>query len=153
MSSLFSSIVVSLVSEQQTLVVIALKQPGVWALPIMNENGKILLPDPLKQPWCIISFYHTTICRFIRINMHYRIKNEHICNYFSVPNPIDVIRKCQFNLLGKFARMDPTRLPCTSFLPPGLALRRTVNSGRHSGLNGWRAGKHSQSISIILILS
>jgi hypothetical protein len=41
----------------------------------------------------------------------YQIKNEHICNYFSVPDPIDIIRKRQFNLLGKFARMDPTRLP------------------------------------------
>jgi hypothetical protein len=41
----------------------------------------------------------------------YQIKNEHIRNYFSVPDPIDIIQKCQFNLLGKFARMDPTRLP------------------------------------------
>jgi hypothetical protein len=47
-------------------------------------------------------------------NMHhvaeYQIKNEHIRNYFSVPDPIDIIQKCQFNLLGKFAHMDPTRL-------------------------------------------
>jgi hypothetical protein len=41
----------------------------------------------------------------------YQIKNEHIRNYFSIPDPIDIIRKRQFNLLGKFARMDPTRLP------------------------------------------
>jgi hypothetical protein len=40
-----------------------------------------------------------------------QIKNEHIHNYFSVPDPIDIIQKCQFNLLGKFARMDPTHLP------------------------------------------
>jgi hypothetical protein len=61
------------------------------------------------------SFYHTTIRQIIGINMHhvaeYQIKKEHIRNYFSVPDPIDIIRKCQFNLLGKFARMDPTRLP------------------------------------------
>jgi hypothetical protein len=54
----------------------------------------------------ISSFYHTTICRIIGINMHhvaeYQIKNEHIHNYFSVPDPIDIIRKRQFNLLGKF---------------------------------------------------
>jgi hypothetical protein len=43
--------------------------------------------------------------------VEYQIKNEHIRNYFSVPDPIDIIQKCQFNLLGKFARMDPTRLP------------------------------------------
>jgi hypothetical protein len=63
----------------------------------------------------ISSFYHTTIRQIIGINMHhvaeYQIKNEHIHNYFSVPDPIDIIQKCQFNLLGKFARMDPTRLP------------------------------------------
>jgi hypothetical protein len=63
----------------------------------------------------ISSFYHTTIRRIIGINMHhvaeYQIKNKHIHNYFSVPDPIDIIRKRQFNLLGKFARMDPTRLP------------------------------------------
>jgi hypothetical protein len=41
----------------------------------------------------------------------YRIKNKHIHNYFSVPDPIDIIQKRQFNLLGKFAHMDPTRLP------------------------------------------
>jgi hypothetical protein len=36
----------------------------------------------------------------------------------------------------------------------GCPLHRTVNSGRHSGLNGWRAGKHSWSIStMVLILS
>jgi hypothetical protein len=28
-----------------------------------------------------------------------------------------------------------------------------VNSGRHLGLNGWSAGKHSQSITMVLILS
>jgi hypothetical protein len=41
----------------------------------------------------------------------YQIKNEHIRNYFSVPDSIGIIRKRQFNLLGKFARMDPTCLP------------------------------------------
>jgi hypothetical protein len=63
----------------------------------------------------ISSFYHTTIRRIIGINMHhvaeYQIKNEHIRNYFSVPDPIDIIQKCQFNLLSKFACMDPTSLP------------------------------------------
>jgi hypothetical protein len=63
----------------------------------------------------ISSFYHTTICWIIGINMHhvaeYQIKNEHICNYFSVPDPIDMLWKRQFNLRGKFARMDSTRLP------------------------------------------
>jgi hypothetical protein len=61
------------------------------------------------------SSYHTTNRRIIGINMHhvaeYQIKNEHIRNYFSVPDPIDIIQKCQFNLLGKFACMDPTHLP------------------------------------------
>jgi hypothetical protein len=28
--------------------------------------------------------------------------NEHIHNYFSIPDPINIIQKCQFNLLGKF---------------------------------------------------
>jgi hypothetical protein len=125
----------------------------------------------------ISSFYHTTICRIIRINMYhvaeYQIKNKHIHNYFSVPDPIDIIQKCQFNLLGKFAHMDPTP-SLASFSPPGLAtldalvdstthyetyllrhfsifsqifqttaplihgcpLHRTMNSGKHSGLNG-----------------
>jgi hypothetical protein len=50
----------------------------------------------------ISSFYHTTICRIIGINMHhvaeYQIKNEHFYNYFSVPDPINIIQKCQFNL-------------------------------------------------------
>jgi hypothetical protein len=48
-----------------------------------------------------------TMLRNIRSRM-----NTSIISYFSVlPDPIDVIQKCQFNLLGKFARMDPTRLP------------------------------------------
>jgi hypothetical protein len=79
----------------------------------------------------ISSFYHTTIFWIIKINMHcvaeYQIKNEHIHNYFSsIPDPIDIIQKCQFNLLGKFARMDPTRLPCKF-------LTAWVSHPRHSG--------------------
>jgi hypothetical protein len=35
----------------------------------------------------------------------------------------------------------------------GCPLRRTVNSGKHSGLNGYSANKHSRSISMVLILS
>jgi hypothetical protein len=45
---------------------------------------------------------------------------------FSVPDPIDIIRKCQFNLLGKFAHMDPTCLPCKF-------LTTWVSHPRHSG--------------------
>jgi hypothetical protein len=79
----------------------------------------------------ISSFYHTTIHRIIRINMHhvaeYQIKNKHIRNDFSVPDPIDIIRKCQFILLGKFACMDPTRLP-RKFLTAWV-----VSHPRHSG--------------------
>jgi hypothetical protein len=78
----------------------------------------------------ISSFYHTTICQIIGINMHhvaeYQIKNEHICNFFSVPDPINIIQKCQFNLLGKFARMDPTHLPCKF-------LTTWVSHPQHSG--------------------
>jgi hypothetical protein len=75
-----------------------------------------------------------TIRRIIGINMHhvaeYQIKNEHIHNYFSVPDPIDITQKCKFNLLGKFAHMDPTRLPCKF-------LTTWVSHPRHSG--GWTA--------------
>jgi hypothetical protein len=56
----------------------------------------------------------------------YQIKNEHIHNYFSVPDPIDIIQKRQFNLLGKFARMDPTCLP-------RKFLTAWVSHPRHSG--------------------
>jgi hypothetical protein len=46
--------------------------------------------------------------------------NEHICNYFSVPDPIDIIRKRQFNLLANLPAW--TQLASlTSFSPPGLA--------------------------------
>jgi hypothetical protein len=31
---------------------------------------------------------------------------------FSIPDPIDIIRKWQFNLLGKYAHMNPAPLPC-----------------------------------------
>ncbi len=33
-------------------------------------------------------------------------------NYFSVHDPIDIIRKRQFNLVGKYAQMNPAHLPC-----------------------------------------
>jgi hypothetical protein len=60
----------------------------------------------------ISAFYHTSIRRILGINMHhveeYRIRNEHIRNHFSVPDPLDLIRKRQFNLLGKFARLGPS---------------------------------------------
>jgi hypothetical protein len=59
----------------------------------------------------ISAFYHTSICRILGINMHhveeYKIQNEHIRNHFSVPDPLDLIRKRQFNLLGKFAHLVP----------------------------------------------
>jgi hypothetical protein len=66
----------------------------------------------------ISAFYHTSIHHILGINMHYveehRIRNEHIRNHFSVPDLLDLIRKCQFNLLGKFARLGPSCLPSSS---------------------------------------
>jgi hypothetical protein len=60
----------------------------------------------------------------------YQIKNEHIRNYFSVPDPIDIIQKRQFNLLGKFAHMDPTCLP-HKFLTTWLASHPWCSGGQH----------------------
>jgi hypothetical protein len=81
----------------------------------------------------ISSFYHTTIRQIIGINMHhveeYWIKNKQICNYFSVPDPINVIQKCQLNLLAKFACMDPTHLPC-KFLTAWVSHPR-CSGGQH----------------------
>jgi hypothetical protein len=60
----------------------------------------------------------------------YQIKNEHICNYFSIPDQIGIIRKCQFNLLGKFARMDPRTCLPRKFLTAWVSDPR-CSGGQH----------------------
>jgi hypothetical protein len=63
----------------------------------------------------ITGFYHKAARRIIGINMFhvekYHIRNEHVRNRLSVPDPLDIIRRRQFNQLGKFARLPEHRVP------------------------------------------
>jgi hypothetical protein len=63
----------------------------------------------------LTSFFHTAIRRMTRINMYqvkdYHIRNEHLRNKLSVPDPIDTVRRRQFNFLGRLARLPDHRLP------------------------------------------
>jgi hypothetical protein len=63
----------------------------------------------------ITGFYHKAARRILGINMfhveEFHIRNEHVRNRLSVPNPLDIIRRRQFNQLGKFARLPEHRAP------------------------------------------
>jgi len=56
------------------------------------------------------------------MSTEHKIQNEHLWNYFLVPDPLNIIHKCQFNLLDKFACMDPSRLPSKNSLLLGLVI-------------------------------
>jgi hypothetical protein len=62
----------------------------------------------------LTSFYHKGIRRILHINMHhvedFHIRNEHVRNNLSVPDILDIVRRRQFNQLGKFARLPSHRL-------------------------------------------
>ena len=63
----------------------------------------------------ISAFFHRTICRILGITMHhvheFHIRNEHICNRLSVPDPLDIVHHRQFNQIGKFACLPDHRIP------------------------------------------
>ena len=101
-----------------------------WRSPTdVRTKRQILLAIPLNtalygcESWTltahlrdrITGFFHKAGRRFLHVNMHhveqYHIRNEHVRNCLCIPDPLDIIRRRQFNQLGKFARMPDHRLP------------------------------------------
>lgn len=63
----------------------------------------------------ITGFYHKAARRVLGINMHhveqFHIRNEHVRSRLSIDDPLDIVRRRQFNQLGKFARLPEHRVP------------------------------------------
>ena len=91
------------------------------------------------------SFYHKAIRQVLGINMHhaeqFHIRNKHIRNRLLVPDPLDIIRRRQFNQLGKFARLPDDRLPrklLTAWIMTPRQVGRPRNMLRHSYVEALR---------------
>jgi hypothetical protein len=85
---------------------------------MVNRTSKTIIENLLLcSRWWI--WKSEMIDWMITVNQNENVitrKSQHVStvangDYFSVPDPIDIIWKRQFNLLGKFAHMDPTCLP------------------------------------------
>ena len=96
-----------------------------WALTVL-----------LKQK--VSAFFHTALRQILNINMHhvqeYRIRNEHVRNFFSVPDIMDTVHAWQFKFFGKVARMDKNNMQhkfMTAWLHSARPVGRLTQTLRH----------------------